>query len=105
MSFAGRTDDALGHFEAALEIARGLGNRRFESNLLGYLSNLHRDQGKIEEAVRHYQDALAIHREVGNRPFEGTVLGNLGRLHSQQGRLEQAREVLAAGEAIEGAVL
>ena len=86
--------EALEHYQQALAIAREVGNRRDEGNVLGDLALLHHNQGRIPEALEHYQQALAIAREVGNRRTEGVVLGNLGDLLFSQGDLPAAETAL-----------
>ncbi len=86
-------------YQAALAIAREVGNRRREGVVLGFLGALEREQGRLDEARDHYDQALAIHRAVGNRRYEGAVLAHLGDLLAQCGQRDQARALLAVGEA------
>ena len=72
-------------------IAREVGNRRLEGNLIGNLGILHAVQGRLAEARAYFEQALAIHREVGNRRIEGIDTGNLGSAYMEEGKPEEAR--------------
>ena len=71
-------EQAIQHYQQALEIAREIGDRRGEGNCLGNLGNAYADLGQVEQAIQHYQQALEIAREIGDRRGEGHDLGNLG---------------------------
>src|SRR6185436_16031802 len=71
---AGRSDQGRAHVEAALALARDLGNRRLEGGVLNTLGLLHREQGRMDEARAYYDAALPVVREVGDRRVEGIVL-------------------------------
>jgi predicted ATPase len=92
LGFAGRSTEALEHFQEALSRHREVGNRLVEGSTLRNLGNLHREQGRTSEALEHYQKALVIAREVGNKRGEGVALGSLGNLHKAQGRILEALE-------------
>ena len=86
----GRMEGAA-HYEAALAIAREVGNRRAEGSVLGNLGVLHSEQGRMEEARAHYEQALSpFIREVGNRA-RGHRPRQPGHLYHEQGQVEEAR--------------
>jgi predicted ATPase len=96
-------DRARTCYEAALPVARALGERRMEGALVGNLGALDHDIGRFEQAAERYQQALDILREVGDVRFEGIFLTNLGVLEQEQGRrvraeksYERALELLSA---------
>ena len=60
-------DEARAHYDAALTVAREVGDRRREGIVLCNLGILHREQGRMDEARAHYDAALAVAREVGDR--------------------------------------
>jgi len=92
LSMLGRMDEALKHYDQALDIHRHDGNRRREGLVVEHQGILHQAQGQMERSLGCFTRALDIHREVGNRQLEAVTLGNLGTLHKQQGRLDEALE-------------
>jgi tetratricopeptide (TPR) repeat protein len=87
----GRTQDALGYFDAAKQLYEAASDRARLGGLLANLANLQMELGRMAEARESYQAALALHREVGNRAAEGIALGNLGTLHHELGHAAEAR--------------
>jgi protein O-mannosyl-transferase len=74
----GRTDEAVGHFQKAVEINPTFGEAHFN------LGVLVADMGRIDEAVAHYRkavDAVPDHADAHN---------NLGVLLEQTGRSDEA---------------
>jgi tetratricopeptide (TPR) repeat protein len=88
---AGKMREAQSHCEAALAIAREMGDRPAEARRLRQLGMLHLEQGRTEEARSCFEAALGIHRDVGIRGFEGVLRIHLGVLDRRKGRLEEAR--------------
>ena len=82
--------EARTHYEAALTLARGMGDRRFEGIMLGSVATSCLNAGQTEEALAHYEASLAIHQEMGNRRLEGVGRGNLGGTLTKQGRMDEA---------------
>jgi predicted ATPase/class 3 adenylate cyclase/Tfp pilus assembly protein PilF len=87
----GRMDEAPAYLDAALTLAREVGDHRLEGSVLRDLGGLHQHQGRMDEARVHYDAALTLAREIGDRRLEGTVLGNLGNTHQNLGRMDEAR--------------
>jgi len=79
-------------FLVAIEILRGLGDKRGEGAALGNLGEVYRVQGRLDEAIAVYQKALLIVRDIGDKANEGIVLGNLGNVFKTRGRLDKAIE-------------
>jgi predicted ATPase/Tfp pilus assembly protein PilF len=88
---AGRVDESRMHLEAALALAREVGDRHLESVLLGAVGRSHAMQGRMDEAREHYVAALTVSRELGDHRNEGLVLSYLGGVHNEQGRTDEAR--------------
>ena len=96
----GQLDDALECYEAALAIAREVGDRLVEGFILGAIANILRLQGNSDEAMVLCERALAIHRAVGARRAEGGILGSIGELLAERGRHAESREAFRKGEAL-----
>ena len=98
---SGRMDEARGHFDAALTVARQVGDRPNECKVLGNLAQVYSRQGRMGEAYRGFVAALSVCREVGGRVDEATVLSNMGTWHRSQARFDEARIHFDAALAIQ----
>jgi predicted ATPase/Tfp pilus assembly protein PilF/tRNA A-37 threonylcarbamoyl transferase component Bud32 len=92
LCLAGRSAEALAHYEEALAVAREVGDRLSEGVTLGNLGSFYRDHGRIPEALAHYEQALAVACDVGNRRHEGIHLAGLASIHYEQGHITEALE-------------
>ena len=88
----GMTDKARSNMEAALAVAREVGNRRLEGNTLCNLGLLQQVQGNFGDALDRLEAALAVARDTGNAHLECVVLCNLGMVHDSLARFGEARE-------------
>jgi class 3 adenylate cyclase/tetratricopeptide (TPR) repeat protein len=92
---------ALRHAEAALTLAQQLGARRFETEALVFLAELHRLAGRRAEARANAEEAVKISRET-SRAFLGPfALGALALASddptARQAALEEGEELLRGG--------
>jgi tetratricopeptide (TPR) repeat protein len=87
----GRMDDACTHLDAALALAREVGDRRNECRALTRLGHVHRQQGRIDQARAQYDAALRVARAIGDRELEGNACNGLGVLLREQGAMDEAR--------------
>jgi class 3 adenylate cyclase/tetratricopeptide (TPR) repeat protein len=65
LSQSGQTDEATKYLSAALDQARALGARRYESQLLSQLAEGALYQGRRSDSLQLSQDAVAISRDAG----------------------------------------
>jgi predicted ATPase/Tfp pilus assembly protein PilF len=77
--------------EAALELAREVGDKQTAANSLNNLGNMAYEQGDYPAARALYEESLAIKREVGDKWGMGASLGNLGNVAADQGDYTAAR--------------
>ncbi|RKT55314.1 ATP-binding protein [Saccharothrix australiensis] len=96
----GRTDEALPLFDRALELARGIGARGIETEVLNNLGAAHLAAGAPDLARAHHGEALAVARAVGDRYEEARALEGLGAADRAAGR---AAGVAAGRAPAEGA--
>ncbi len=82
--------ERIPYLEAALEAAKGLGDKEAQGIHLGNLGNAYLALGRVEGAIGYYQQALEIHMEIGDRSGEGNDLGNLGNAYADLGRVKEA---------------
>jgi tetratricopeptide (TPR) repeat protein len=93
----GRSDEAALDLKAGLTLARTIGDKTLECELLNGLGTLHDYMGRMDAALNDYEQALAVARQIDNRRWEGGVLGNLGNVYYSQGEIAKARAAYEAG--------
>ena len=86
--------------EAALAVAREIGNRQLEGNIRCNLGLLHQVQGRYAEALEQLDEALAVARDLGHARLEGIALCNLGMVYDNLARFDEARDHFAAALAV-----
>jgi DNA-binding SARP family transcriptional activator/tetratricopeptide (TPR) repeat protein len=74
----GRYDEALGHFEQALLVAREHRSDLLENMVRNGFASVYDMRGRREEARQQYELALAAARRTGHPLLEGITLCNLG---------------------------
>ena len=94
---AGRREDAMGHGERALALARKHTERSHEAYALRVLGDIaaRRQPPECEPAATHYRQALALAEELGMRPLVTHCHLGLGTLYVKTGQREQARAELS----------
>jgi len=86
----GHVEQAIEFHEAALAIARQIGDRWWEGLQVGSLGFAYHTLGQLERAIKLYEETLIIAREIGDRREVGFQLGNLGSAYRALGQIEQA---------------
>jgi len=89
------------HAEAALTLAQQLGARRFETEALAFLAELHRLAGRRAEAIANAEEAVRISRETSPAFLGPFALGALALATddptARRAALEEAEALLRAG--------
>ncbi len=91
---SGEIDAAEPHYQAALEIARLLGDRIQESRAIAGLAQVQKGRGAIEAALALQKQALEIAQDAGSAEDIASRMSEIGTLHTQLGHFRQAREQL-----------
>ncbi|WP_433260163.1 ATP-binding protein [Actinosynnema sp. CS-041913] len=86
----GRTEEALTLFGRALDLARDIGARGIETEVLNNLGSAHLAAGASDVARAHHADALSVARAVGDRYEEARALEGLGSVDGEVGRWQEA---------------
>ncbi len=86
----GHTNQALQTFELALTLAQQVGDRQWQTELLGKMGALYLDQHQMEAAGQNLRQALEVARREQWERVVATVLNDLGRWHAQQQHAEDA---------------
>ncbi len=90
LRLGGLASDAATAYESSLVIARSLGARPIEGEVLKALGLVRFNQGRIQEAEEFTHAALECFRALGSRRAEASLLSDLGALDRSQGRLQEA---------------
>jgi ATP/maltotriose-dependent transcriptional regulator MalT len=92
-----RLDDADQSCERGLAVARKVGARREEGQVLSAMGVVASARGDLEGAVHRLRDALAIAHEVGNPDDLATAYINLSHVLGLAGRLDEVVELCREG--------
>jgi predicted ATPase/class 3 adenylate cyclase/Tfp pilus assembly protein PilF len=91
LQFCGKSSDARARLDAALAIARAIGDRRCECNALIYLSVLDSFEGNPESMGACLEAALSIAARLDDRRLLSGARNGLGQLETILGRPDKAR--------------
>jgi DNA-binding SARP family transcriptional activator len=86
----GHWDDRVRVNQVALRVARRMGDRAAQAQVLSDLSGGYWLQGRYDQAMACRHESLAIFRELGDRLGQAFSLGNLALDYRWQGRYEEA---------------
>ena len=81
---------ALEKWEAGLEQARTLNDKKYISDFLGNIGRGLRALKQPYDALHFYEEALVIDRQLGEREDEGSCLGNIGNVYYDLGEYQKA---------------
>jgi DNA-binding SARP family transcriptional activator/DNA-binding XRE family transcriptional regulator len=84
--FQSRFEEAAGHYNASLELARRAGWTDCQAVALNNLARTFWTSGRPHDTIDHLRQALALHRQTGRRAGEAVTLANLGVAHWEVGR-------------------
>lgn len=91
--FQGRVAHALRHYDEAIDVFTGIGERRGEAFVRANAATVrHTVLGDDEAAERDAKAALAFYAQVGDRAGEGQCMDTLGGIALRRGDLDAARQ-------------
>jgi CHAT domain-containing protein/Tfp pilus assembly protein PilF len=85
------SDQVTASSNAALALARQIGDRRMEASALHRLGEFFQARGEVEKAGQHYERALALQKASADARGEADSLLSLARLATIAGDLKAAR--------------
>jgi tetratricopeptide (TPR) repeat protein len=86
----GKLAQAFASLQAALELAKQIGNLSMQANVLGYLSLAYMMQGKSAEALIPAREAMELAKQAGDQHIQAHALACLGFTYVLQGKLAEA---------------
>lgn len=87
----GEPDQALAHYQRALDLLATQGDRLGQAQTLNNLGVLQRSCGELEAAMANYAEAAEIFAQLGERRWQARVLSNTGYAYKTLGELHRAR--------------
>jgi len=87
---AGATDEARRNFEAALELAWRMRDRRRGARALGKLGDIEQSHGNYDEAAQHLDASLRLFEAIQDHAGVASTCTALGRLYWLRGAFEDA---------------
>ncbi len=88
--FLGRLDEAAAAYEAGIQIAEKLDDRRGAAVKKGQLGTVRLQQGDYGAALRAYQEALQIFTELNEPASVATIWHQIGMVHEEASEWEAA---------------
>lgn len=77
--------------QKAIQIARQIGQKRFEAQAILRLGNLYEYYGGFDDALKQYTAAEKIQRDVGDQFFRSTTLVDIANMETRLGQIEDAK--------------
>lgn len=84
----GEFEKAEGHLQAALELAREVGNPEQEGRVRNLQGLLEWDRGNFAAASEHFRAATVIAQEIGDLKMQGATLNNLSLVLDELGEYD-----------------
>ncbi|MGH3736739.1 MAG: tetratricopeptide repeat protein, partial [Micromonosporaceae bacterium] len=89
-SFLGANEEALEHYQRALELYRSCGARSQEGMALAMTASVYQAIGDLPESLRHFEQSVAVARELGDIRREAHALNNMSITYLSMGRIDEA---------------
>lgn len=104
LSTAERYQEAIVHYQTALDLARRLGSEPYVARCLNNMGVILRRQGKPQEALELYEEALELFRHLHDRFGIAVIVNNMGEVYLDLEDLQKAlpalKEALRMGKEV-----
>jgi tetratricopeptide (TPR) repeat protein len=91
--YLNKPEDALGSFQASVEINRKLGKKGGVANSLADMAQVLSLQGKTDAAMANFKEALDLDREIGAKKNAADTLIDMGVLFEGKGQFDKALQL------------
>jgi tetratricopeptide (TPR) repeat protein len=85
-----RPDDALSNFRDALDLAKRLGRKRMEAEIIHETGKVQQTLGQLDDAFKSYTEAKKLREAINDRQGVGDTLIDFGNLYSDRGQPDKA---------------
>jgi len=96
----GEPDEALQHYQQALEINRKLGYEKGIASIYNHMGIIYGELGKTEDGLKLQEEALGIFEKIEDQKNRSITLTNIGDLYALLGKSEMALEKYSLALAI-----
>jgi tetratricopeptide (TPR) repeat protein len=88
--FRGDYEEALGHYQQALDMQKEINDERARMNTLNNIGVLYMETGRLDDALAYFEEGLAYEEKVGDKDGMAGTLDNMGNLYHTLGDLGRA---------------
>lgn len=85
-------EEAAISFTHSLELAKEVGDRSLQIQVLNNLGSVHADLRRFDQALAYFQQAAAIAEQAHNNSYLGMVYNNIGIIYSSLGKYREATD-------------
>jgi tetratricopeptide (TPR) repeat protein len=85
----GYLDDAFLYFSRSLSLARDLGDRSMQAEVLNNIANIYRDKDKLDKALGYYEESLRLQTDEKEK---ATTYNNIALIYEDKGDYQKAVE-------------
>lgn len=96
----GKYEQALKHWQKALQISQAISDKLSEGTILNNISQTFHEQSDYATALDYLQRSLAIRQDIGDKSGEGAAFNNISRIYDAQGDYVTALDYLQRSLAI-----
>ncbi|RME56750.1 MAG: hypothetical protein D6795_00815 [Deltaproteobacteria bacterium] len=105
----GMLDQALSHFQEAMEIYQAFGLKEEQAEVLKYFNMIYQSRGDLDKALDLRSKEVVLYGELGDSEKEAIAHLNIGLIYEQKSRPNQAlpfyEEALRIGKELDNAFL
>jgi tetratricopeptide (TPR) repeat protein len=85
-----RPDEALSNFRDALDLAKRLGRKRMEAEIIHETGKVQQTLGRLDDAFKSYEESRKLREAINDRQGVGDTLIDFGNLYSDRGQVDKA---------------
>jgi tetratricopeptide (TPR) repeat protein len=85
----GYLDDAFLYFSRSLSLARDLGDRSMQAEVLNNIANIYRDKDELDKALGYYEESLRLQTDEKEK---AATYNNIAIIYSSKGNYQKAVE-------------
>ncbi len=87
----GRFKEARELSHKAIQMAGGIGQKRFQAQAILRLGNLYEYYGAFDDALKQYEESKKLQKDVGDQFFLSTTLADMANIETRLGQIKDAK--------------